>query len=687
MKVALLNASGSMQQSVADMASQCAYVLLSISPPDHLSRAVRTYQQEFNERYGVDRVVPLADLMEESGGLGLPSERVSADTWSPQYVRVLANLWSRGVHSGNEVEISEAEIAELAGAHAYDRDWPSTVDINITKETIKAAGTSPGEFRLHVAAYPGCIGAGRYMARFAPWLGQDALRLFAQIGQIESRNAGGDIVELRYLPTKKRLANLIGEAMTPKRVLSDHPLDGDLCVRDIGVVFSQNKLRIVALPSGEEIRVVARHMVNQKFAPRMYRLLIEITNGYTRRLEPFNWGPLKHAAKLPRVVYKHMVLSPARWAIDPSSIMSPNDLEILKLTLGIPDLVTIGSGDSRLLFDLRREPHLNEAYRQIARRKELTWIEAAVDPEACTIVRSKYGEHNGEIVVSLHLKDFEDGVKRSSRYTDSPAARFAPGSEWLYLKLRVTATAEETFLTEGLSEILQTCGAISSPWHFIRYSYPFRHLRLRIKSDRPNDSSFVTAVLSKVEALISAGLVIDVEVSTYWPEVDRFGGKSHLESIMNFFLADSQAAVEALGLTEKGSHQRISIGVALGRTLLSFANWADEDQIKFLRDSGGKYTDVGSRTFRDHRQSFRQMLEGDADDSECAGVAKRFEQKCSLIFRDYKWCEALRDDPSIVGDLLHLQANRLFGIDRQAERLRLEMLYRTIDWIRKYRPL
>lgn len=73
------------------------------------------------------------------------------------------------------------------------------------------------------------------------------------------------------------------------------------------------------------------------------------------------------------------------------------------------------------------------------------------------------------------------------------------------------------------------------------------------------------------------------------------------------------------------------------------------------------------------------------DDSECAGVAKRFRQKCSLL-RRLRMGRSTPGDPSIVSGLLHLQAKRLFRIDQRTERLRLDMFYRTIDWIKKYPP-
>src|SRR6185436_17296037 len=132
---------------------------------------------------------------------------------------------------------------------------------------------------------------------------------------------------------------------------------------------------------------------------------------------------------------------------------------------------------------------------------------------------------------------------------------FAPGSEWLYAKLYCgTATADQV-LREVIHPAAQSIieeGA-ADQWHFIRYSDPDHHLRIRFHGE---PECLLTKVWPQLQAVL-APLMADrrvwrVQLDTYEREVERYGGAVGIELAEQLFYADSVAVAELLELSDTG---------------------------------------------------------------------------------------------------------------------------------------
>lgn len=675
-----------MDLSIAESARDCARFLLQISPQDRLTRALNAYERLFNERYGVRKVVPLTELASRRGGLGLPSEilRDSADDWDTAYIRFVGNIWALGMKNGGEVDLGPGEVAELLSQSRPRQHWPESLDINISVENTSSSFNQKPPFRLHIAPYPGCIGAGRHMARFIPLLGDSAGRLQREI--VIAEGCAGDEnrwATLVFAPLKERLINVIAAPKAESLIVSDCAPPDHLSPQELGLVYAADKLRIVSLRDGEELRVRCQHMVNVRYAPRLYRLMLEISNGYSRRLARFDWGPLRVAVRHPRVLYRGCVVSPARWQIDASALRTSESVLTAQRTHEVPDHIYIGGEDSRLLLNLKSEAHRAEVARFASKSRAMIEIDEAVDPQRLAMLQSVSGKHCTELVVSMALEPGCQQKPLAHKYLISKARTFVPGSEWIYLRIASAEETEERFITTAIFSLVTSHLSLIDRWFFVRYSYPNRHIRLRAKASQGNADRLLSGFIASMRAIVSDRYTSEFNVETYQPEEDRFGGAAFFDRTASVFQADSEAAVSIFNYVDR-HHKiaRVIAGIRLARILLSSAGLDDNEQVRAVRASTESRT--AGMTWRECQNDARNTILGLCDSSPVDEAYLRYEERCRRVFTS-EWADVVRRDERIIRDLLHMQANRIYGPDRSLEALRNEILARAIVSVNKLR--
>jgi thiopeptide-type bacteriocin biosynthesis protein len=139
--------------------------------------------------------------------------------------------------------------------------------------------------------------------------------------------------------------------------------------------------------------------------------------------------------------------------------------------------------------------------------------------------------------------------------------RFAPGSEWLMVKLYTGAAGVDTVLRSIVRPVVADALAagIADEWFFVRYSDPGWHLRLRVHGDGDRLlGEVLRALTANCETSLDDGLMWRVQVDTYEREVERYGGERGVLLAERVFFADSEAAlgvVEQLHRDEMGDRR------------------------------------------------------------------------------------------------------------------------------------
>ncbi|MFF4951168.1 lantibiotic dehydratase [Streptomyces chattanoogensis] len=690
-------------------------VMWRLSRPKLGLFALRDFHRRFLDVYGADRLVPVLQLLDESTGLGPPagygwpnSEAAPVPPDDPRTARrdrAMARLVAGAQRNGlREVLLRDADLDELCHDVADRADLPSCCEVTVQVVAPSTDALTGGDFRVFLSPSPGSHRAGATFARFGDhhpgWRDEFA----ALHGDNPVHIEGAVPVDLAFRPRSGRAANLAHTVPATGRRISvgvpDAPGVEELRLSDIGIGATLDRLTAVHLPTGREVVPVLGNMVSAPAqAPNAVRLLWEIGLEGQRLWEPWNWGPLAAAPVVPRVRYGRFVLAPAVWRPDEIRTAA----ERLRGAAGgareeewaravaewraawdVPREILAVTADQRLLLDLDSVWHRELLLDQVLRHPDLIAQEVPGAYEGRSA--GPLAGEVSELVVPLVRR--ETGLPRRRPY----AGRLQPertvhglGGNWLYLKLHGAARAQDDLLRDHFPELINRAGQLGADgWFFIRYTDDAgHHLRLRLHGADPG--RLWGSVAPGVGALLTdwrrAGLVRGHGLAEYDPETERYGGPAAQQSAERVFRYDSEAALELLRLAkDPGNDYGVDELAVISCAALAHAFGPPSPGNPLAPDGCGGdgaaawLSMTGSRRdlpdgFRGRAAWWRRVVDPYGGWPALSGDPAGARVLAALRPRDAavrQLADRIREsggtpEGRVVGSLLHMACNRLFG--------------------------
>jgi len=653
---------------------------------DELTR----FREAFQNKYE-DRVVPLAEVLDEEIGLGFgPGPALSAEgapllagvvgrggrgqsQWSQQdaYLLTLINRKS--------VELTDADVKALS----TDKPLPMPDAVSATF-SLAADGDS---FKMVLSAITGPSGA-RLLGRFChvdP--GIEAL-VRDHVREEEARRPDAVFAEIVHLP-EGRIGNILARpVLRPYEIefLGTSGSEHTLPFEDLLVSVSGDRVAIWSKSLDREVipRLTSAHNhVTGALAP--YRFLAALQyQGYTSTLR-WTWGPLEGgAAFLPRVTYGRLVLSRASWQLTPDDLADLRDaktladryaaVQRLREKHELPRWVVVAKGDNELPVDLDKvggvELLAHEASRGGARLFELypgPDEQYAFSPE---------GPRANEVVLPLVRKDAPAEMRAWA--SPAPEEVFPPGSEWMTAKLYCGPASADTVLREAVAPFVRSLGGAVDGWFFIRYGDPDNHLRVRFTGPPERLwGQVLPAFRNALAPSLDNGLVRRVILDTYRREVARYGGPEGVRAAEKVFQADSEAVLAILGVAEgdEGLDVRWRLAVLGTDRLLDDAGFSLADRrasVKAWRDGyvraqgdpGESAKRRAGRLFRDERAALAALLDGEASSPALQVGIAAFQRRSEVT------APLLRELPAhTMGSYVHMHVNRMLRAAQRTQEL------------------
>jgi thiopeptide-type bacteriocin biosynthesis protein len=313
------------------------------------------------------------------------------------------------------------------------------------------------------------------------------------------------------------------------------------------------------------VRVSTAHnyAVRSNFA--VYRFLAQMSESRTARSFQWDWGQLGLYPRLPRVTYRKCILSPARWRIPCGHLRGLSRLDPVRRFQGIqhlrselelPGIVAIGEGDRMLPINLDN-PLCVELLLAEAKRGTHLHLEEALLGQDSLCVRSTQGERFcHQLVVPFLNREPAGALTHTPALRESQpeaAARvFAPGSEWLYVKLYCGRRTANSVLHEIVEPVAQEAmlRGWSDRWFFVRHNDPDWHVRARFHGASHQLLNHLLPVLhERAVPWLKDGRIKGLQLDTYDRELERYGGAAGLAVAEDVFWADSEACLALLRLT------------------------------------------------------------------------------------------------------------------------------------------
>jgi lantibiotic biosynthesis protein len=713
---ALTLGGGRLHGRIAREAARAAELLLRVSPGG--GGQLDGYRNAFVGRYGVEREVPLLELLDHEHGLGAPGPGHGAGINQAKLVLRNQTLRDLALDALRErrlvVELDGATLERVATGSPAPENAPASLDVAVFVLAESAHAIDAGAFELLIGPNLGGQEAGRNFGRFGDLLGEAGIAALAEIAAGSSSD-----VELVYLPRRGRSANVAIRPAVHRYEIAAGTMPGvepQFAIPLSEVLIGVRDGRFYARWPGLEgdLRVHAGHMLNPHQAPVAIRALEELGRDGWTSLNSFHWGVAADLPFLPRIQVDRIILAAAQWQIDcairdahlaPSKGF-PEALAAWREAWMVPRHVYLTVADNRLLLDLNAPEQADQLRHELRRLPEsgvLVLQEPLPGPEHAWLAGPQ-GRYLTELVVPIALRapapSASDEERRPRRAPAVPSADErlrAPGSDWLFLKLYVARDGEEALLTSSIRGFCQfaTGSALADRWFYVRYADPEPHLRLRFGGapERLVQELF-PRICEWTGELLAAGACRRVAFDTYEREIERYGGPAAMDVAETLFAADSAAAVELLRLAESElpTIDRTTLALLSVDALLAALGLDAPARLAWYRGCVGAKHRSGD-DYRERRGALRRLL-GDpgARLGEPGGRAleRVLAARGSAVAHAAARLGELERDGRLDAPLerlcesyVHLHCNRLLGSQPPTEQHVLGLLLRTHEGLQR----
>lgn len=669
-------------EQVAVEAQQAVSVLHRLSPYPFGYPAWRDYHARFRARYGPGAVVPLRELVADSG-LGFPAGYLgSAYQGAPRLlterdVKLLC-LVQHATLEGGEIVLTEQLIADLEDEAETIPVPRAEVCFEIHADSLDAM--VKGAFRLLVTGTPR---PGSSMAgRFAHLLSAQEQAQLADSYQAADPDALA--AQLSFAPRRRRSENIARAMQLLPNVipLAEHraPHESLISLADLAVTADTRRLYLVQLSTGRHIEPRVPHALEAGVhTPPLARFLAEITTARCSVYKSFDFGAASRLPYLPRVRYKRTILAPARWLLTaqelPGRDTSPEAWEAgfaaWRNNRRIPDRITLAEGDQRLRLDLTHPLHRLVLRTRLNAARRLEVREAPSPGELAWIGRAH------ELLLPMAVTA-PAGLKPCPVLTPATGSVHLPGRSTV-LAAQVYAHPErhDEILAEHLHEMTGSF-EITPPWWFSRHrTLPrpdadqvlFLCLRLPEAEAYGHAAELVHAWAARLRR---KHLIAHLALVTYEPQSARYGHGPAMESAYEVFAADAAAALAQIRMTSLGGVSPQSLTAAgmvdlatrFAPSVATGLHW----MIRQIPQEHGRL----DRTLRDQALSLTdpdspeaplRSLPGGAD------VAATWQTRAAALSSYRKRLSEQRDPLTTLPSLLRLHQVRTVGLGQEPRRI------------------
>ncbi|MGW9360583.1 lantibiotic dehydratase [Streptomyces diastaticus] len=672
---------------VAREAEQAATVLARLSAYPFGTPAWKDFHNRFFERYGINSLVPVRDLVDPDVGLGFPvgyrdAQPEQGEALTAREQRLLSLAQAAVLDGRDEIRLDEDLIRTLTVGDRNAPQVPAHTELRFRIRAASQEALESGDFVLHGIAPSRGIGTtiGRSLGLLAP---DDQARVAVMLEELPVNTPGAVPTQVSFTPLDRGDTNVtrVTELLPAVISLAEHrPVDArTIPLDDLAVGCDRRRLYLVSLSRAGLLDPMTLHALDLRgHTPPLARFLTEISRAQTAVLTVFPWASATALPYLPRVRYGRAILSPARWRLDRSELPDRRAswgewhkaADEWRARRRVPDEVALAEGDQLLPLDLSERAHL------ALLRAHLDTHESVILTEA----ESEEGWFDGrshELIAPMTAVRPPQWPAVPPVTADQLVTRdhgHLPGAaSWLLVKLYGHVERQPEILADHLPALL---GQWNEPptWWYMRYRDPRWHLRLRIAVPSEQDFALTAQRVSAwANGLRRAGLLTDMQFATSYPETGRWGPGPLMSLAEDVFAADSRALAVQFAQSSRPYQQVlaaanfVSVAAAFTGSTAAGMNWL----IAHSRITDPRPMD---RTVRGQALRLADPADGWAALRAAPGgdaIASAWGERDAALARYRQKLDAFGgiDLDLVLDSLLHAHHIRAAGIDKDDERM------------------
>lgn len=657
------------------------------------------YRNIFLEKFGNDREVPILDMLDQDSGIGAPPHyNKPANKFQMQtselklYNKKLKDYflmkYTYALQNHEPIEIFEDEIKQICGDEVPLEEMPDSMDIyfipKMTKEGI----------RLYLSTSIGATSAGKTLGRFT-YLSEDMCSVVKDITEKRQQIFGENkiLCGINFLPESARSGNVAqGVSYMEKELVfytnSEKSETDILHMEDILVGIRDEKFYVRDKRSGKQLIFDTGNMFNPALTSNAIHFLQQVATEGMRNWDIVPWEQVFASFKyLPKIVYKNIVLCGARWELNAQDLEMGNNCteeEFKKFFLKIchkyhiPKKFYISENDNRLKLDVESDYSIHILYHTFKQKGKTVRLEEIEEGE--DFMMDQNGKkYPAEVVLNLINKNVipvKEDIKKVAEASIADRMKI-PFDEWLFFKLYVVPDRENELIGLIIHDYMQALKQrYEFDYFFMRYMDPKPHIRLRLHASREILVSIYQEIFPWLQKLITGKICGDVCLATYEREVERYGGSKLIPYAEEVFFQDSYAIGQILKLMRmKQINEFSEEEVAIASMLLYLDQFglSYEEQEYFLKFQF--YNTDYLSAFKKNKERYMKIFDlenewGYLNASEegrtiLALLNLRRDAVAAYADKMSGFDEILKY--SMIASVMHLDCNRLLGVDRKKE--------------------
>lgn len=655
---------------------------------------------EFEKRYE-SQDVPLLVALSSDHGIGYPVKNASTllktnqDTNLSSVEIFLHNKLLKSITtSAGVIELTDEDFARSEAEGKYLPD---------TFSCLAQVHFNNGE-RLISIREVGGGSAANILARFGN-LATDTREYVDEIIKYEQEVSDGLCAEIVHLPSTHSgnvlRRNLIREYSISCVSVGGHNQEirlEDLYLRmDSGslVLYSKSLSRVV------HPKLTTAHNTGPN-SIAIYQFLVALQTYEKKANLTFTWGNLRTLFTFfPRVVYKEIIISPAKWILPKSAFNNLNNsakpaslkanISEFKEMNKLPNKFYINQGDHVLLIDIENSRSVEMFVNTLRSLNTIELTESLSDSDHQFAQDYTGAGLSHEILLGFKntsvTRKHQPKIIKTSQI--SQKRTFPPGSKWVYIKMYVSQKRTDQVIKAifpSVQQLLAT-GKISS-WHFVRYQDPSSHIRLRFLLGRDVTMDFVIKEMNRcIESFQESGLITNVVIDTFSRELERYG-EANIEKVESIFFADSSITANFISQTS-AVEKRVPAILGLIDITLESIGLSLQGKLDFCQKCRDGYlAEFGSRaSLRDQLAEYsrchREMayIAINSSKNHLLGLninyqqlAQSYQALCGSLSKPGMNEENFR----CISSCIHMSVNRMFSDNqRQQELYMYHLLFQT----------
>lgn len=669
-----------------------------------IPKDLQDFCKKFSSRYG-DQEIPLMEALDPENGIGygIPTkfickdypllldlgsyERKEKDPLSKTLQEDLIDKYLVDVISEQKVIELKSEDLRLNSQMAKFEETSVPIGFYIFGNLLKTKATNVKKqsLRFHLTTCGG-VSSLPLCTRFS-YLNKKLKSKLEELAIGEQNNAKGAILAEIIFSPKCKSGNILRR---PSLFSYEIPIIGQsskdyehtILLSDLVVKVHRNTVVLRSKRLNKRVlpRLSSAH--NFHYGMSVYRFLCDLQLQDNPINISWDWGEAIKKPFLPRVVYKHLILSRAQWNIRSSIFRTHtfknNDEKIHYLIskFQLPRKVILIQGDNEMYLDLHHDISKDILLKEL-NKKDIKLSENLYD-NFDSVFTNKNGEKvNNEVLIPFLGKPKIYSKELSYNYNDDVTRSFTPGSEWLYLKVYCGEKQGDNILRNQINALIKSLKSsdLIEKWFFIRFYDPDPHLRIRFKLKGNLNTCFylVTRFIQDIfTPLINNRIVTRVIFDTYERELERYG-PHNIENCESIFCLESDVILELLVLIkQEGEILRWKFALLIISIFLKTFGFENEQKINLLEQLRNNFLHefkhhpnvkyIMDQKFRSEINEINYFMENmDCISPRAQILLKRYKvEMCFFATLCQNNSDFQMKPNAIISSLLHMLINRIF---------------------------